>query len=102
MWPDVVELVDAGQRLVLSAQRQVWDVDLVGPGLVGGGHRHKGVQAEHVQEEEVTACLLKVVLHRSHVAQAEATRRPVKYVEIRLRKTEGRRRKEVRKPKERA
>ena len=76
-----VDLVDAGEGDVLPAAGDVRDV-VDGPGRVEGPvHQDVGVQAEHLQEDEVAAGLEEVVLDLLHVAQAQAAQGLVDHVE---------------------
>lgn len=80
-----VDLIDAGQRDVLPPNRDVCDIIKGSLGLEGPIHQHVGVQAEHLQKYEVTACLEEVALNLCHVAQAETARSLVDDVEGHLR-----------------
>lgn len=80
-----VNLIDAGQRDVLPANRNVCDVIKGSLGLEWPVHQHVGVQAKHLQKYKVTACLEEVALNLCHVAQAETARSLVDDVEGHLR-----------------
>ena len=84
-----VDLVDAGEGDVLPSPGDVQDV-VDGPGRVEGSvHQDVGVQAEHLQEDEVAARLEEVVLDLLHVAQTQAARRLVDHMEGHLRRDTG-------------
>lgn len=105
-WGSVVNLIDAGQRNVLTAACDVPDEVEGSLWLEAAIHQDVRVQTEHLQEDEVTVCLEEVALDLHHVPQAQATGGLVDHMERHLREGERmwgteKTRRRIRKDKER-